>query len=273
LIIIPSKAKTFATLPGILKRQIYPSRACWIRFEIVSEENITVSVPNRPISLGSGVMSFFTTSNILLQLDGVIWIMGQLLYGAGLRLMECIRLRVKDIDFGYKQIIVRNGKGQKDRATVLPKIVIEPLLRHLEKIRKSHEIDLRAGFGSVYLPHALAKKYPNANRSWQWQYVFPASKRSIDPRSGVEQRHHISEAVLQRAIKKAIKACDITKPGSSHSMRHSFATHLLEDGYDIRTVQELLGHQDVSTTQIYTHVINRGGKGVESPSDKLFPDK
>jgi integron integrase len=191
---------------------------------------------------------------ILLQLDGVTWIMGQLLYGAGLRVMECVRLRVKDVDFGYKQITVRDGKGHKDRVTMLPEIVIEPLSRHLEKIKKSHEIDLQAGFGTVYLPYALERKYPNANRSWSWQYVFPASRRSIDPRSGVEQRHHISESVLQRAIKKAIRAGNIAKPGSCHSMRHSFATHLLESGYDIRTVQELLGHKDVSTTKSFNCV-------------------
>ncbi len=210
------------------------------------------------------------TRSILLQLDGVTWIMGQLLYGAGLRVMECVRLRVKDIDFGYKQIVVRDGKGHKDRVTMLPEIVIESLSRHLEKVRKSHEIDLKAGFGTVYLPYALERKYPNANRSWGWQYVFPASRRSIDPRSGIEQRHHLSEVVLQRAIKRAIKACNIVKPGSCHSLRHSFATHLLEAGYDIRTVQELLGHKDVSTTMIYTHVLNKGGKGVQSPSDMLF---
>jgi integron integrase len=208
--------------------------------------------------------------SILLQLDGVNWIMGQLLYGAGLRLMECVRLRVKDVDFGYKQITVRDGKGHKDRVTMLPDIVIEPLSRHLEKVKKLHEIDLQAGFGKVYLPYALERKYPNANRSWGWQYVFPASRRSIDPRSDVERRHHVSESVLQRTVKKAIKAGNITKPGSCHSLRHSFATHLLEAGYDIRTVQELLGHKDVSTTMIYTHVLNKGGKGVQSPSDMLF---
>ena len=207
---------------------------------------------------------------ILLHLEGTAWIMGQFLYGAGLRLMECIRLRVKDVDFGYKQIMVRDGKGHKDRVTMLPEIVIEPLRRHLLKVKEIHLMDLKSGFGTVYLPYALERKYPHANRNWGWQYVFPASKRSIDPRSGVEQRHHISEAILQRAIKRSILQSGISKPGSSHSMRHSFATHLLEDGYDIRTVQELLGHKDVSTTMIYTHVLNKGGKGVTSPSDRLF---
>ncbi len=208
--------------------------------------------------------------NIMLHLEGQVWLMCQLLYGAGLRLMECLRLRVKDVDFGYKHIVVRNAKGQKDRVTMLPEIVIDPIQRHLKKVNQLHEKELREGFGTVYMPFALARKYPNANREWGWQYVFPAMRRSVDPRSGAEQRHHASEKVLQRAIKKAIRACGIHKPGTSHSFRHSFATHLLEDGYDIRTVQELLGHNDVTTTMIYTHVLNRGGRGVVSPSDKLF---
>ncbi|MDA8137367.1 MAG: integron integrase [Desulfobacteraceae bacterium] len=207
---------------------------------------------------------------ILIQLEGTTWIMGQLLYGAGLRLMECLRLRVKDVDFGFKQIVVRDGKGHKDRVTMLPEIVIEPLKRHMQKVKHAHDKDLSEGFGMVYLPYALERKYPNANREWGWQYVFPADKRSVDPRSGTEQRHHVTEGVLQRAVKMAIRASGITKPGSCHSLRHSFATHLLEAGYDIRTVQELLGHNDVSTTMIYTHVLNRGGKGVVSPSDRLF---
>ena len=208
--------------------------------------------------------------NIMLHLDGTVWIMAQLLYGAGLRLMECIRLRVKDVDFGYKQIVVRDGKGHKDRITMLPEVIVELLRRHLLKVRQLHDQDLRSGYGTVHLPYALERKYPNAQREWGWQYVFPSAKRSIDPRSGAQQRHHMSEAVLQRAIKGAIRKCAIVKPGSSHSLRHSFATHLIEDGYDIRTVQELLGHKDVSTTMIYTHVLNKGGKGVLSPSDRLY---
>jgi integron integrase len=207
---------------------------------------------------------------VLLQLDGFHWLMGQLLYGAGLRVMECVRLRAKDIDFGYGQIVVRNGKGQKDRVTMLPEIIRDDLQRHLQKVRKIHETDLKAGFGAVYLPYALERKYKNANRSWSWQYVFPATRRSIDPRSGIERRHHISENVPQRAVRKAIRNCGLTKAGSCHSLRHSFATHLIEEGYDIRTVQELLGHKDVSTTMIYTHVLNKGGKGVQSPGDTLF---
>lgn len=207
---------------------------------------------------------------ILIQLDGPRWIMGNLLYGAGLRLMECLRLRVKDIDFGYRQISVRDGKGHKDRVTMLPEIICERLQHHLAKVNQAHQQDLRAGFGAVYMPYALDRKYPNAGREWGWQYVFPSQRRSIDPRSGIERRHHVTESMLQRAIKKAIRSSGIVKPGSCHSLRHSFATHLLESGYDIRTVQELLGHKDVTTTMIYTHVLNKGGKGVQSPGDMLF---
>lgn len=207
---------------------------------------------------------------ILLQLNGTSWLMGQLLYGAGLRVMECVRLRVKDVDFGYGQIVVRDGKGKKDLVTILPEIIVDELQRHLLKAQQIHEKDLKAGFGAVYLPYALERKYRNANRSWSWQYIFPATRRSIDPRSGIERRHHISETVPQRAVKQAIRNSGITKAGSCHSLRHSFATHLIEDGYDIRTVQELLGHKDVSTTMIYTHVLNKGGKGVKSPGDTLF---
>ena len=206
---------------------------------------------------------------ILHRLEGTKWLMASILYGAGLRLMECIRLRVKDIDFTYMQIIVRDAKGSQDRVTMLPVSVIEPLQNHLTKVRALHNKDLEDGFGSVYLPFALEKKYRNASREWGWQYVFPSSKRSKDPRTGVIRRHHIAETVLQRAVRAAVRASGVVKPGSCHTFRHSFATHLLEDGYDIRTVQELLGHKDVSTTMIYTHVLKKGGKAVKSPLDTL----
>ena len=191
--------------------------------------------------------------------------MASLLYGSGLRLMECVRLRVKDLDFERLQLTVRDGKGGKDRVTVLPSTLVDPLRRQLERARALHESDLSEGFGRVYLPHALARKYPNAEREWCWQYVFPASRRSVDPRGGAERRHHVSETVLQKAVRGAVRAARIDKPGSCHTLRHSFATHLLESGYDIRTIQELLGHADVSTTMIYTHVLNKGGRGVRSP--------
>ncbi len=209
---------------------------------------------------------------VLSNLVGTNWLMTSLLYGSGLRLMECVRLRVKDIDFSYNQILVRDGKGKKDRVTMLPQNLKTPLLQQLDKTKALQEQDLSEGFGRVYLPYALARKYPNADKEWAWQFVFPSSKRSQDPRSQTIRRHHRYPLTLQRAVKQAIRSAGISKPASCHTFRHCFATHLLEKGYDIRTVQELLGHKDVKTTMIYTHVLNRGAGGVQSPADWLEQD-
>lgn len=215
------------------------------------------------------VLSREEVKGILQDLSEPYELMASLLYGSGLRLMECLRLRVKDVDFSYQQITVRDGKGAQDRFTVLPGNIMTPLEAHLQTVKRLHEHDLAEGFGQVYLPYALARKYPNAASEWGWQYLFPAAKRSIDPRSGIERRHHITPITLQRAVKAAVRRTGVARAASCHSFRHSFATHLLENGADIRTVQELLGHKDVSTTMVYTHVLQRGGRGVRSPMDLL----
>ena len=214
------------------------------------------------------VLTRAEAEQILAHTGGPCKLMASLLYGAGLRVMECVRLRVKDVDFGYRQITVRDGKGEQDRRTMLPTALLEPLERQLARTKLLHDEDLQRGHGSVYLPYALERKYPNAATEWAWQWVFPAHKLSTDPRSGQVRRHHASEDMLQAEVKKAVKRAGIAKRVSCHTFRHSFATHLIEAGYYIRTVQELLGHKDVSTTMLYTHVLNRGGQGVRSPLDK-----
>ena len=206
---------------------------------------------------------------VLTHLEGTNRFCVMLMYGAGLRLLECLRLRVKDVDFGYHQITVRQGKGNKDRLTLLPTVVEGALQRHLLKVEQQFERDAQSGGGHVMLPGALARKYPGASREWKWQWVFPATRHYKDTATGILFRHHLHETVIQRAVKQAATRAKLSKRVSCHTFRHSFATHLLEDGYDIRTVQELLGHKDVSTTMIYTHVLNRGGKAVKSPADGL----
>jgi integron integrase len=215
------------------------------------------------------VLTESEVQQVLAALSGIHRLMAQLLYGSGLRLMECVRLRVKDLDFAQHQIVVRDGKGMRDRVTILPDRIVPPLKEHLRRRRLQHHKDRAGGYGAVYLPHALAQKYPNASREWAWQYVFPARNLSTDPRTGAVRRHHISPSSLQKAVRGAAGLTTITKHVTCHAFRHSFATHLLSAGYDIRTVQELLGHKDVRTTMIYTHVLNRGGLAVRSPLDLI----
>lgn len=205
--------------------------------------------------------------NIIAAMTGHTQIMAKILYGSGLRLMECLRLRVKDLDFNNHQIIVRDGKGEDDRATILPDSLIPILEAHLKKVKLIHRKDLNDGFGETYLPYALNRKYPNAAKEWMWQYIFPSSTLALDPISKKIRRHHIDPSVLQKAVRQSARILEITKPVSPHTFRHSFATHLLQSGYDIRTIQELLGHKDVKTTMIYTHVLQRGGLAVRSPLD------
>ena len=227
-------------------------------------ENVTRAKrpPRLPV-----VLSRSEVQRLLAQLDGTHWLVASLLYGSGLRLMEGLRLRVKDVDLDRLEITVRSGKGGKDRHTVLPNRLVPALRAQINRVETIHVQDLQDKLAPVYLPHALSRKYPNAGRELAWQYLFPSARPAVDPRSGVTRRHHLHEKGFQRAIKSAVRKAGLNKQVSSHTLRHSFATHLLENGYDIRTVQELLGHKDLRTTQIYTHVLNRGGQVVKSPLD------
>ena len=208
-------------------------------------------------------------TRVLALAHGTSGLVLRLLYGTGMRILEALRLRVKDVDFSRREIVIREGKGFRDRVTMLPESLSHDLARHVERVQLLHQADARRGSGSVYLPYALERKYPNAARDWGWQYVFPSDRLSVDPRSGVVRRHHADPQAIQRALRDALRGAGIAKHATPHTLRHSFATHLLDDGYDIRTVQELLGHKDVSTTMIYTHVLNKGGRAVKSPLDRV----
>ena len=217
----------------------------------------------------SVVLTQDEVSRLLSELTGTDWLMASLMYGAGLRLLECAELRIKDLDLATREIRVRDGKGRKDRVTVVPAKLIEPLASRMSATRRLHQSDIDEGAGWVALPDALVRKFPNAGREIAWQWMFPATRTYVDPATGLRRRHHLHESVLQRAVKSAVERAGLTKRASCHTLRHSFATHLLEAGYDIRTIQELLGHRDVSTTMIYTHVLNKGGRGVRGPLDDL----
>ena len=234
--------------------------------EIEFPDNINAFRSKRPVRLPT-VLSHPEAINIISMMTGPHQLMTKLLYGSGLRAIECLRLRVKDLDFGSSQILVRNGKGKKDRVTILPDDVVAPMRSQLKYVKQLHDFDMRKGFGRVYLPNALSRKYKNADREFAWQYVFPAKTISPDPRSRIRRRHHVHASSLNKSIKRAGRMAHIHKVINSHTFRHSFATQLLKNGYDIRTVQELLGHKDVSTTMIYTHVLNKGAHAVKSPLD------
>jgi len=238
----------------------------------LDEKALIAIRPTKPKRIPT-VLSREEAKMVIAQMDGIYKIMAQLMYGSGLRLMEVLRLRVKDLDFANRQIVVRDGKGENDRVTMFPEVLLKTLRLHLKQVEAQHELDLAQGYGTVHLPYALERKYPNANREFSWQYVFLASVLSVDPVSGVKRRHHLHESNLQKAVKQAARRAKVNKPVSPHTFRHSFATHLLENGYDIRTVQELLGHKDVKTTMIYTHVLQRGGLAVKSPLDEIREPK
>jgi integron integrase len=230
-------------------------------------ERVVRARPSRHLPV---VLTRAETRAVLTRMSGTPKLVAVLLYGGGLRLLEGLRLRVKDVEFGLGEIVVRDAKGSRDRVVPLPRVARAVLPSWLSRVKRLHQLDLREGFGSVHLPHALERKYPGADRQWGWQYVFPAERRGIDPRTGVERRHHLHETIVQRAVRQAVRDVGISRPVSCHTFRHSFATHLLAEGYDIRTIQELLGHRSVKTTMIYTHVLNRGGHGIVSPADALL---